>query len=1141
MITSIIYFLENNKCSKASKLVDLLYKKVVQKVNNNKTKNNKFADPILTKQYGYRKRRSTILQLEDESFYHFQANQNHQRRMKRFTNMFSLSEKSVYLTTPLRLQHIISEIYYTKPIPVAHIDEQIKRERNYTNHLKDEFFRKHMLVILNDLEKKTLQDTGKAIKEIESLFSHYSDLRTTWFLSKFIEYVKGYKKKNMGPFYDKLASMDYEQIDSIKEENLHHKQELLDILKVIDDETKAHAMITDLFKLLALHSTINDSHKDTLHTDSFLAQNIEFLINIINLLKNNECNKATAQMKILYKKLKGSKGRINNMPTSPKQNLIKGKNVPRDNVRTKIVYKKLTDSKGRINNMPTSPKQNLIKGHTVLKDNDQTHNKEKTLYSLIYLEDMVDRLERGRSISSSSHHLEEYLKKHHTFRNHGPIRGILHLLKERLVTKALGLIKLLRQKTLPSVENLRPKINRRRRSTVPQSDTVSILRRILLLKSFGVERLNRLADKLTKSELRITKLHPDPKYRYVVFKILKNIVNEEDKRASYLLDDFSNWLNPKGMKITKHSKSRTNNHLFNKQSNGTNEKQPVSSSNHNNNNLELNRTFPSNITLTFKQNININLFGEKDKSTKNIGGSNTKKLTNRHDNKPWQGRQILPNKNEIIDSNEVRQWQDNWRYLTNSYRKLTDMEKKENEKGSQNKKLPRRLQPTENTRGKSRKIYVNTYNRHLNKNKKMSASRTPIDIDQTISKLTPITLMHESKHYEKAKAAIEAERQTVKSLQKDLQRKISAILKAVEEKSYFKAKHLILQLEVERELQTLENFYSRKGKETSNLKPTRKSILPTKNNEKIEKDTESQNKKSPRKLNSNRLVEEKDKISVIENETESQNKKSPRKLNSNKLAEEKQTISEIENETGSQNKKAPRKLNSNKLAEEKNIIAEIENETKTGSQNKKAPKISKSTEMTSRVGNVPTKNKKSPKISKSIKMTSRVGNVPTKNNKAPKISKSIEMTSRVGNIPTTKKHLKGKPNMQISWKSKLTVGKEKRKQNNPRTEEKNPLEMMVSRLSSIITLKENKQTKRANELIKTVRGKMQTFSKVVRRKIDSILKYILEGEYIQAKLLVIELEHPEESPTDNRNDRETEHVSKVTTMYKIIISIHVIN
>ncbi|XP_071179433.1 uncharacterized protein PF3D7_1120600-like isoform X1 [Mytilus edulis] len=1087
LITSIIYFLENNKCSKASKLVDLLYKKVVQKVNNNKTKNKKFADPILTKQNRYRKRRSTILQLENENFNHFQANQIHQRRMKRFTNMFSLSEKSVYLTTPLRLQHIISEIYYTKPMPVTHIDEQIKRERNYTNHLKDEFFRKHMLVILNDLEKKTLRDTGKAIKEIESLFSHYSDLRTTWFLSKFIEYVKGYKKKNMGPFYDKLASMDYEQIESIKEENLHHKQELLDILKVIDHETKAHAMITDLFKLLALHSTINDSHKDTLHTDSFLAENIEQLINIINLLKNNECNKATVQMKILYTKLK--------------------------------------DSKGRINNMPTSPKQNLIKGHNVPGDNYQTYNKEKTLYSLIYLEDMVDRLERGRSISSSSHHLEEFLKKHHTFRNHGAIRGILHLLKERLVTKALGLIKLLRQKTLPSVENLRPKINRRRRSTVPQSDTVSILRRILLLKSFGVERLNRLADKLTKSELRITKLHPDPKYRYVVFKILKNIVNEEDKKASYLLDDFSNWLNPKGMKITKHSKSRTNNHSFNKQRNGTNEKQPLSSSNHNNNNLELNRTFPSNITLTFKQNININLFGEKDKSTKNIGGSNTKKLTNRHDNKPSQGRQILPNKNEIIDSNEVKQWQDNWRYLTNSYRKLTDMEEKENEKGSQNRKIPKRLQPTKNTKEISREIYVNT-NQLLNKKKKMSATTTQIDIDQTISKLTPITLMHESKHYENAKVAIEAERQRVKSLQKDLQRKISAILQAVEEKSYFKAKHLILQLEVERELQTLENFYSRKGKETSNLKPTRKSILSTKNNEKIEnieKDTERHNKKSPRKLNSNRLVEEKDKISVIENETESQNKKAPRKLNSNKQAEEKQTISEIENETGSQNKKAPRKLNSNKLAEEKNIIAEIENETKTGSQNKKAPKISKSTEMTSRVGNVPTKNKKSPKISKSFKMTSRVGNVPTKNNKAPKISKSIEMTSRVGNIPTTKKHLKGKPNMQISWKSKLTVGKEKRKQNNPRTEEKNPLEMMVSRLSSIITLKENKQTKRANELIKTVRGKMQTFSKVVRRKIDSILKYILEGEYIQAKLLVIELEHPEESPTDNRNDRETEH------------------
>ncbi|XP_063396389.1 uncharacterized protein LOC134680991 isoform X2 [Mytilus trossulus] len=1109
LITSIIYFLENNKCSKASKLVDLLYKKVVQKVDNNK--NNKFTNPNLTQKYGYKKRRSTVVQLEDEIFNHFQANQKHQRRMKRFRDMFSLSEKTVYLTTPLRLQHIISEIYYTKPMPVTHIDEQIKHERNHTNHLKDEFFRKHMLVILNDLEKKTLQDTGKAIKEIESLFSHYRDLRTTWFLSKFIEYVKGYKKKNMGPFYDKLASMDYEKIDSMKEENLHHKQELLEILKVIDNETKAHAMITDLFKLLALHSTINDSHVDTLHTDSFLAQNIELLINIMNLLKNNECNKATVQMKILYKKLKDSKGRIYNMPTSPKQNLIRGNNVPRHNVQTKVVYKTLKDSNGRTNNMPTSPKQNLIKGNNVPMDNEQAYNKEKTLYSLIYLEDMVDQLEKGRSISSSSHHLEEFLKKHHTFKNNGPVRGILHLLKEKLVTKALGLIKLLRQKTLPSVEN-----NRKRRSTVPQSDTVSILRRILLLKSFGVDRLNRLADKLTKSELRITKLHPDPKYRYVVLKILKNIVNEEDKRASYLLDDFSNWLNPKGMKITKHSKSSTNNHLFNKQRNGTIE--PFSSSNHNNNNLELNRTFPSNITLTFKQNININLFGEKDKSTKNIGGSNTEKLTNRHDNKSWQGRQVLPNKNEINDSKEVRQWQDNWRYLTNSYRKLTDMEKEENEKGSQNKKLPRRLQPTENTKGKSRKIYVNTHNQHLNKNKKMSASRTPIDIDQTISKLTPITLMHESKQYENANAAIEAERQTVKSLQKDLQTKISAILQAVEEKSYFKAKHLILQLEVERELQTLENFYSRKGKYTPNFKQTRKSLSPTRNKEKIEKDTESKNKKATRKLKSNKLVEEKDKISIIENETESQKKKAPRKLNSNKLAEEKQTISEIENETGGQNKKAPRKLNSNKLAKEKNIIAEIENETKTGSQNKKAPKISKSIEMTSRVGNVPTKNKK---ISKSIEMTSRVGNVPTKNKKAPKISKSIKMTSRVGNVPTKNKHVKGKPNMQISWKSKVTVGNEKRQQNHQRPEEENPLERMVSILSSIITLKENKQTKRANELIKTVRGKMQGFSNVVRKKIDSILKYILEGEYIQAKLLVIELEHPEESPTNSRNDRNT--------------------
>ncbi|XP_052072936.1 uveal autoantigen with coiled-coil domains and ankyrin repeats-like isoform X2 [Mytilus californianus] len=738
---------------------------------------------------------------------------------------------------------------------------------------------------------------------------------------------------------------------------------------------------------------------------------------------------------------------------------------------------------------------------------------------------MVDRVQRGQSISSPSHHLEEFLKKHNTFENNKSISGILDLLKRKEVQEARGLIKLLQQKTLPSIEKLNPKKNRRRRSMIPHSDTVSILRRILLLKSFGIKRLNRFADKLTQSELRITKLHPDPKYRYVVFKILKNIVNEKDKRASYLIDEFSNWLDPHGMRMRKptkgsFSKSRTDNHLLNKQYHGTmeNEKlsndsaipyKSLSSSNHNSNNRKLHRKFPSNITLTFKQNININLFGGEKKSRKNSRSINTKKLTNKHDRKLWQGKQRLQNKNELNNIDDVRQRPDKWENLKKRYRELIDKIKKEeinNEAGSQNEKTPRRLQPTEETKGKSRKTYKYTYEEHLKNIKKLLESGSKNDVDQTISKLRPITLMHESKQYEHAKDAIKAERQTVKSLHKDLQRKVSAILQAVEEKNYFKAKHLILKLEVERELEILENFYTRKWKETYNREPQ------TKNNKKIAKiddDAESQNKKSPRRLKSNSLAEENNKISEIENEA-------PRRLKSTKLAVEKKKISEkdneasrrskstklvvekkiseIDNETGSQNKIAPRRLKSTKKPKEQNEISEIENETETGSHNKKEPHILKSNEMTSGMGNFPPKNKP----------------------------------------------LKGQSNIRIRLKNKVTIGKEKRKQNHPRPEEEkrkqnhprpeeeNPIELMVSRLSSIITLKENKQTKRANEIIKTVRREMHRFSNVVKKKIRSILKYILEGEYIQAELLVIELEHPETSQTVSSKDRKTRNVSQAT-------------
>ncbi|CAC5404903.1 unnamed protein product [Mytilus coruscus] len=940
-----------------------------------------------------------------------------------------MTNHQIYLTTPVRLQHLLYQLNRSNDDKYLTL---VNREENLSKRVGDRKSWQLMMNIFNCLRHFRIEKAKSYIKE---LASQDRNMKAMWFLTRFYIWARNNKTSRS------KALRDLEEIMNTKAKDLNHKQELLNILKVISNRKKAEGLIHGLYTRMLKTAQTQTKEKDI-------------------FLKSYE--------------------------TSPKQNLIKRPKVSKD-------------KEGKNKHGQTTQ---LSYNKPALKESDSNYNKENTLYSLIYLEDMVDRVQRGRSISSPSHHLEKFLEKHRTFKNNKSISGILDLLKRKEVEEARGLIKLLQQKILASVEKLKPKENRRRRSVVPHSDTVSILRRILLLKSFGIKRLNRLADKLTQSEVRITKLHPDPKYRYVVFKILRNIVNEKDKRASYLLDDFSNWLDPQGTRMRKpmkgsFSKSRTGNHILNKQYNGTMENEKLSnfsaipyksqsSSRHNSNNLKLYRNLPSNITLTFKQNININLFGGKKNSGKNSRGINARKLTNRHDRKLWQGKQRLQNKNELNHIDDVTQRQEKWRNLKKRYRELMDKEIKEkigNETGSQNEKTPRRLQPTEETKGKSRKTYKNTYKEHLKNNKKMSESGSKNDIDQTISKLRPITLMHESKQYQNAKAAIKAERQTVKSLQKDLQRKVNAILQAVEEKNYFKAKHLILKLEVERELETLENFYTRKWKKTFNRESTRKSSPQTKNNKKIAKiedDTESQNKKTPRRVKLNRLAEENNKISEIENEMGSQDKKASRRLKSTKLAKEKKKISEIDNETGSQNKIAPRRLKSTKKPKEHNKISEIENEKKTESHNKKAPKVSMSNEKTSGVGNFPTKNK----------------------------------------------HLKGQPNIRIRYKSKVTVGKEKRKQNHSQPEEKNPLDLMVSRLSSIITLKENKQTKRANEIIKTVRREMQKFSNVVKKKIDSILKYILEGEYIQAELLVIELEHPEESQTVSSKDRKTGEASQ---------------
>ncbi|XP_052072935.1 calponin homology domain-containing protein DDB_G0272472-like isoform X1 [Mytilus californianus] len=1030
LIKSIIYLLEKKQCSKATTLTSLLYRNIVKKISKNETKNRTVPN------------RAAELR----------GKQVHHRQVK--GNISNLKERIIYVNTPRRLKFIIQELREKRFH--RNVTRMIKHEKAMLISSGDARFRKEMLNVLDLLQENK---TTHAEKLIETLVANDSDLLTAWFLSRFKDYVN-YKMWHFWHCVKGMVSRDYDKIMKIKETNLKSKKELLDILKIIfSNRNKAHGMITALFERLSktVPKIKQVSEKKIQDTDRFLTNNLIMVENIMLLLKKKQCGRAIVSTRILYMKLVGAKSKTKNKSSLQIETLKKGHQVSKD-------------------------KNNVVKEAKSKKE-----YKLYTMYCLVYLEDMVGRVNRDQPISSPSRHLDDFLKKHNTFKYHKSISGILHLLKKKEVKEAMGLIKLLKNRILPSVETKKnPKKNRRKRSAVLQSNTISRLRRILTLKSSGLTRLNRLADNLTLSEIGITKRHYDPKYRYAVLKILKNIINDKDKRASYLLDNFSNRSKQQVMNLGKPmkesvSESRTDNHIFNKQHNGTmnneklnnvsaipyksqvsslnhnkNEKQRKifakpgkleSSSNYNRNNHEFYQKLPKTITLIVRPNFNIYLSGKKLKPLENSIGNNKIELKNRYNRRLiWEGKQRLQHEKEQNHIDEVKHRQENRKNDTNRYRALIDREKHnkntkiENETAGQHKKANIKL-----SKLRSKKKMTEPKNKLSSKRQKLQKSQTTegIDpIDRIISELTSIVSMQESKNYEKAKTAINAEKQKVKNLPKDLQRKIATVFQAIEEKDFFRARHLILKLRVEREFKTLENIIIQEKKTASG------------------KQIKRQNKNAK-----------------IENETGSQNKTASRRLISTKDPKEKNKNAKLENETGSQNKKVSKRFKSNEVHKEKNKNANLENET--GSQNKKASRRLKST----------------------------------------------EMTSEKGNSPTNNKHLRRKPKMRITLKekNKQTLGKEKTEENHQRPVGLNSPKMVASRLSTIIALKENKpKNKAATALIKKERGRLSRLSNVVRQKVESILNYIRKEEYNKAKLLIIELEKSEVSPTVSGNDRNTE-------------------